>query len=345
MKIFYINVIEQNAGWGTEYFVNQGFLNNGHETHNLDFRKNRLHLSKKFLEAPDFDVLLLQRGDYFPVDLIKACNRPRFFWATELVSRRSDQDLLLQSHLFQHIFVHTLACKEEIVRKGWMEPAGISIMLNGFGESVHRKLPMIEKDIDVLFVGGISNRRRAILDRLRKKYSVQEHRAFGEDLVDLTNRAKIVLNIHFEEFLDTETRVFETLGCGSFLLSERLSSENPFVSGTHLVEVNDIDEMESKIVWYLDHAEERERIAQSGYEEALSKHTYTDRAREIGDLMQGFMPSERYGIPSFDINKIKSYGRKEEFSAPLLRVKSFLGSEIRAIKELLRGFLRGKSRI
>ena len=88
MNIFYINVIELNAKWGAEYFVNRGFIANGHQTFTLDYRKYRSFLAKKFLEMQeDFDVVFLQRGDHFPAELIEAVNRPRFFWASELVSR------------------------------------------------------------------------------------------------------------------------------------------------------------------------------------------------------------------------------------------------------------------
>ena len=63
MNIFYINVIELNAKWGAEYFVNRGFIANGHQTFTLDYRKYRSFLAKKFLEMQeDFDVVFLQRG-------------------------------------------------------------------------------------------------------------------------------------------------------------------------------------------------------------------------------------------------------------------------------------------
>ena len=99
MDILYINVIEQNAGWGAETFLNNGFQSLGHNVTNLDFRKHRQVLATKLKQIPDFDVLFLQRGDRFPPYLLKACNRPKFFWASELVSRNQDQDILLKSNL------------------------------------------------------------------------------------------------------------------------------------------------------------------------------------------------------------------------------------------------------
>ena len=64
------------------------------------------------------------------------------------------------------------------------------------------------------------------------------------------NRSKIVLNIHSEEHLDLETRVFEVLGCGSLLISEKLDSINPFNS-QELIECKSIPEICDKINYYL----------------------------------------------------------------------------------------------
>ena len=113
LKILYINVIEQNAGWGAETFINKGFQAFGHNITNLDFRKHRRVLATKLNEVADFDVLFLQRGDRFPIYLLKACNRPLFFWASELVSRNRVQNILLKSNLFDHIFVRSDDCKKK----------------------------------------------------------------------------------------------------------------------------------------------------------------------------------------------------------------------------------------
>ena len=246
MNIFYINVIENNAGWGAEYFVNQGFLDSGHETQTLDYRKFRESLASKFLEISDFDVFLLQRGEGFPLELIEACQRPRFFWASELVSRCRDQDRLFQCGLFDHAFVRTPQCISQILSKGWMPREKLSVMLSGYDALVHRKIDC-KKDLDVVFVGAILPRRKMILDRLQQKFPVAVITAFGNEMADVFNRAKIVLNLHAENQLDTETRVYEALGCGAFVMTERLSEESPFVSGQHLVEVENIDDLERNL--------------------------------------------------------------------------------------------------
>jgi len=285
MDILYINVIEQNAGWGSETFLNNGFQSLGHNVTNLDFRKHRQVLATKLKKISDFDVLFLQRGDRFPPYLLKACNRPKIFWASELVSRNRDQDILLKSNLFDHIFVRSDDCKKRVLNNKWVDTNNISVMLSGFNTDLHKR-ELVTKDIDVLFVGSILSRREKILGELQSEFNIKISQVYGEKMVQLFNRAKIVLNIHAEEFLDTETRIYEALGCGSFLISEKLSRENPFIAGKHYIEVNDLKMMKNQINYYLENQSEREEIALNGYNEAIKKHSYHVRAKEFSKIFK-----------------------------------------------------------
>ena len=304
MKIFYVNVIEQNSTYGAEVFMNRAFLQLGHETHTLDYRKHRQALPQAFLNAPDFDVFLLQRGDFFPLELVDACQCPRLFYSSELIARCTDQLHLFQSNLFDHVFVRTPACKQAIIEKGWMADEKISVFLSAFDEHTHCPLDGVERDIDVLFVGGVSQRRREMITELKQSFHVVACQAYGPDMAKMFNRAKIAINIHAEEFLDTETRMFEALGSGAFLISETLSEENPFISNKHFVEVSSIDEMKEKISYYLKNAEERSAIAAAGHQEAVEKHSYTARAREIAEYMQ-LLIDQKQDWPKPALNKEK----------------------------------------
>ncbi|MBI3601114.1 MAG: glycosyltransferase family 1 protein [Nitrospinae bacterium] len=317
IKIFYLGVHEGHAGWGSEWFVNNAFNTLGHKTYCVDYRKNRHKLYKYFLNAPQNDVFLLQRGEYFPIPLIKSIGVPRFFWASELVSRCRDQDRLLKHNLFDHIFLHSNKCREAVVSWGWVDPKRCSVLLNGFDESLFRPIPNIQKDIDILFIGTITTRRKEILNRLKSQFNVLIASAFGEEMVRLFNRAKIVLNIHAEDVLDTETRVFEVLGCGAFLLTERLSPENPF-SRNELVEFDTTEELCNKLQYFLNHDDDRNKIAGHGYAAAFSGHTYIHRAQEIIRIMSAY-------VGSMDKESDKTIKRNWQFCAygmsePFLRL-------------------------
>ena len=169
-----------------------------------------------------------------------------------------------------------------------MDAEKISILLNGFDPQLQHPLP-VKKDIDVLFIGNMLKRRKEWTDEIGKHCLL--HKAvgvYGEEMLRLINRAKIVLNIHSEEFLDTEIRVFEVLGCRRFLLTEKLSVENPFTDRKHLVECTDLEDMIRQIQYYLEHDAEREQIAEQGYIEAIEKHTYKRRAEDLATLFSAY---------------------------------------------------------
>ncbi len=312
MRIFYVNVIEQNAGWGAEWFVNKALLGLGHTTYCVDFRKNRHKLYRHFLNAPESDVFFLQRGDYFPIPLIRSIQVPRFFWATERFA--PDQDRLLKCGLFNHIFFQTHDWMERAIQNHWVDRGKCSVILNGFDEELHRRIPNIQRDIDVLFLGSMTPRREKILNEVKSRFNVTTASAFGEEMVRLFNRAKIVLNLHSFEFLDTETRVFEALGCGAFLLTERLSQENPF-SQNELVEFDTVDDLYDKIQYFLTHDKERNRIAECGHATAVRSYTYTQRAEEIIGVMSSYVgiSSERKGDTVRRDWRLHVYGMSEPF--------------------------------
>ena len=310
-KILYLAVHEINYGWGAEHFVNKGFIASGVKTVCIDFRKLRKTIVNQIKEVESFDYFLLQRGDNFPIKILKAINRPKFFWASELVSRNRDQDRLFKSNLFDHVFVRTIACKETIVSKGWLKEDCISIMLSGFDPETHYPLPNSEKDIDVLFIGNVLNRRKIWLHEIRKHCALTiADGVYGEEMVKLINRSKIILNIHSEDFLDTETRVFEVLGCKGFLLSEKLSIENPFKDRLHFVECTDLPDMITQTKYYLNNEIQINRIAEQGYLEALANHTYQKRAEHISELFSLYSypnNTEAINMKMLNASKLESF--------------------------------------
>jgi hypothetical protein len=333
-KILYIAVHEYNKEWGAERFVNKGFIDGGNDTVCIDYRKYRKDIVNQIKTVVSFDYFLLQRGDFFPIKILKAINRPKFFWASELVSRNRDQDRLLQSKLFDHVFVRTLVCKKTVIGYNWLKEDQVSVLLSGFDPEVHYPMENIEKDIDVLFIGNMLNRRKKWLDEIKKHCSLYiANGVYGADMIKMVNRSKIILNIHSEEFLDTETRVFEVLGCRGFLLSEKLSEDSPFVNNEHLVECTDLSDMINKIKYYLNNENEANKIAKQGYTEAIKKHTYKKRAEYLTDFFSKYEKKNMQDSISVDIlNSAKS----ESF---ILYMKVYFGEKIVALRRYIKNLI------
>lgn len=121
-----------------------------------------------------------------------------------------------------------------------------------------------EKEIDVLFYGDDSAERRAkILKQLQSDFNIKiVNNLFGEDMLKLVRKSKIVLNIHYyEDALLEATRIYEVLSQNSSLIiSERSadSFEDSRLDGiVDFVDIGDIEAIKKRLAYWLSHEEER----------------------------------------------------------------------------------------
>jgi len=81
-------------------------------------------------------------------------------------------------------------------------------------------------------------------------------------------------------------RNFEVPACGSFFLTEYADNLDSYYKiGEEIVCFSGIKDLEEKIKYYLNHEEERERIARAGYERTLKEHTYEKRFNQMFKVM------------------------------------------------------------
>lgn len=83
-------------------------------------------------------------------------------------------------------------------------------------------------------------------------------------------------------------RIWDVLGCGGFLLTN-YQAEIPyyFKEGEDLVCFDGLEELCEKVGYYLEHEEERKRIAWNGYHKVREKHSYIERIHTILDTVAG----------------------------------------------------------
>lgn len=146
------------------------------------------------------------------------------------------------------------------------------------------KFDLLTKKYDICFVGHVSSGNRVkALDRMFKEFP---NFFYGQRLFEEAARkyaeSKVVFNIAMKE--DVNMRCFETLATGSFLLTDYVPSiDELFEDGKHLVLYRSLDEAVDKAKYYIAHDEEREKIAQAGYEHVMKNHTIQHRVNVILD--------------------------------------------------------------
>ena len=152
----------------------------------------------------------------------------------------------------------------------------------GADPKLHRRLPNVERDIDVLFIGAMNPsvwlERNRWLDRLAKLGD--RHRVlidighYGEDYVKLTNRAKIVFNRSVNGC--TNQRAYDGSLCGALVFNEAENTEvaEIFEDGVDHV-TYDADNFEERLtLWLSDEmAERREAVIASAERKVREAHT------------------------------------------------------------------------
>lgn len=189
-----------------------------------------------------------------------------------------------QAAFFDHLFVAQRDHLAEYARAGapadWLPLA--------CDPAVHRPLPGVAEAFDVGFVGstaGAYARRNALLGALAARFRLNDYRRPyppGE-MAEVYARSRLVFNCSVRG--DLNMRVFEALGCGRPLLTDRIGNGllDLFADGEHLIAYADEAELLDRAAGYLADPAARARVAAAGHALALERHTYAHRARAIVD--------------------------------------------------------------
>lgn len=100
--------------------------------------------------------------------------------------------------------------------------------------------------------------------------------------------SKIVLAPHYQDqgnefpVFQASPRIFEAMACGAFVISDYQKDVfSLFKDGKHLVGFKTETELIDKINYYLEHSDERKKIAEQGRIEVLKNHKYVDRVEKL----------------------------------------------------------------
>ena len=148
--------------------------------------------------------------------------------------------------------------------------------------------------INALKEFGINVFGRSLKGRVHKSIKVSrfsKHRKMNM----VYNQSKINLNIPIinsalPEFLNRyhpKNRFYEIPGSGNFMISGYANEFNAqFNDGIHCAYYHNIDDLCSKVEYYLIHEKEREDIALAGYNHAVKCHQTKFRFRDMMDIIQ-----------------------------------------------------------
>jgi spore maturation protein CgeB len=246
-------------------------------------------MNKLFLETVknnDFDLVLLSKTDTVDYDLIPEINKYTRTWYYFMDPM--DQAIRINAAAYAKNATWASATFSDVTEYFKNKGANAYWITQGVDTDIFKPRQAI-KVYDVVFAGTRTARRFQYVNILRKNGIAvkcfgegwENNPIYNEELVDIYRKSKIVLNF-CREGCGFSIRVFQVMGTGTFIMSEYCNDlEHFFQRGKHLDWFKDSVELEEKILFYLSHGEEREKIAKGGCNFVLSQHSWNEVMKEV----------------------------------------------------------------
>ena len=284
------------------------YLTEGHPWNNARYRE---HCLEQAIAAFRPDVLFVIRGNSVSGDFLNHVKR-RYgirhtvgWWVKD--PRPNDSQLLRDCRLYDHYFCihrHGYAATDPI---NYLPALGLE----------KRPAPQAKpkangkSPLGIVLVGGWSKRRetyvRAILDlpltivgpgwkkrgRLESTHwhLIAASQLWGDEVNALYRRAKIVLNVTSWDpaiLTGLNLRICDVPALGAFLLTDHAADLAEFVeTGRDVATFTTPEDLRAQALHYLEHADQREAIAQSGLlRAATTMPTYAEKMAYILDVIR-----------------------------------------------------------
>ena len=123
-----------------------------------------------------------------------------------------------------------------------------------------------------------------------------EQSLYGSEMANIYRQSKITFDtlhiIKKELGWKISDRIFKAMGCGCLFICPPVENlKKFFIPGKHLVTYDGtIEDLKSKVKYYLEHEEEREQIAKCGQEEIMKNHTIGVRVKQYILILNALLP-------------------------------------------------------
>lgn len=207
---------------------------------------------------------------------------PKLFWAID--THLQDYTWILKSGRFNYIAFAIAQHKQEYALAN-------SFILYYALSRRHQYLNEVHpKQYDCIFIGSldVSPDRKRLCD----KFGIQHMTAYGVDYFRTMKKAKICFNKSITG--DINAKYFEIMGSGSFMLTNYNQELIDFMDESVRKDLEacmyrNEDEIGEKIVYYLEHEDEREAIANRLYQHVWTHHTWEARCKTILQHVASFI--------------------------------------------------------
>ncbi len=260
------------------------------------------HILKAQISVFKPDIILNQALVEVPVNLLRKIKNPNSQLIGQIASPLPSDEVLKSYDMLISSLPNQVAKFASL---------GISAayLKLAFDERLLSRLPEVERDIPIVFVGSVTSSHQArvqFLEYLCERtdikiwgslhelphsssiYKRYQGEAWGIDMYNIFRRSKVVLNNHIDlaENYANNMRLYEATGCGALLLTDLKSNlEEIFKINTEVLAYSTFEECLEKIEFCLSNDEARRNIAKAGQDRTLKDHSYFKRMKDMSTLM------------------------------------------------------------
>ncbi|MBC8409399.1 MAG: glycosyltransferase [Rhodobacteraceae bacterium] len=291
MKIVFVAVFD-SEGISSNSSQATGLAMLGHDVikYNYRIRASKIGVENRDKELIDIvsiehpDLVIFAKTNTVDISVFHACKKYSkvCYWFPDPLSTFDNDEFLLKAKVSdffccdmqkQNVFDYASNLNDKCFK-----------VADGYDPKIE-KPRHLEQDIDVSFIGNLYNDRKEKLNKLNRNITVVSN-AFGITHSEIVSRSKI--NINFCTANSSSDRTYKVLAAGGFYITEDWENRAEyFVDGQDLIICNDIDDLRTKIDYYLNHPNERARIAKNGViaVKKFSRHNWAKRIVEIYNML------------------------------------------------------------
>lgn len=248
----------------------------------------------------DLHLLIDHGEDALGVPLNYEYPHPNAYWTSD--THLGYEHRLKTAKEFDFVFCAQRQAMRDFIRDG-VDPKKVFYLPHAAETDCYRPIPIVER-WEWCFIGHLNSPHRIqLLDAFCKKWSVgekgylgwREPDSLGRNVMDDANKkynqSKIIISDSIK--VDLNMRTFETLAAKRCLLTNQIDElEGMFESGKHLLTYDSVGQAVMMADDILKDEERRKWIAEEGYKEVISKHTYHHRAEEILKVCLNYVPEK-----------------------------------------------------
>lgn len=304
--------------------ITNGLIRNNHFVYDFSYRevarsssffKSKKRGAKKMnkaliqtIENIQPDLLLLGHSEIIYIDTLKEIKskfpniKIMMWWVDPLINI---------SHIYKRLqyldsFFATTAVSKLINIFGDNNQCKFYYMPNMCDASIesYKSYERIKKKFDLLFVGRYDDERKEFIDYLKSNFNdlevgiygnSKDNIILGQAYFDLLLDTKIGIN--YSRFNDIELyssdRIIQLMASGICTFSPRIPDMKLLFNENEIVYFDDFEDFKKKVYFYLANDEQRDEIAQNGYNKAQSSYNSTRVSKFMIETLYGKF-SEKY---------------------------------------------------